>query len=906
MIYDKEFLLELDKQKNKTIYARITALKFDEAPLEQIEGRITQGSINIDGASSVRRTCSMTLVAQNLKINNYYWGLNTKFKLEVGVENTINLNYPKIIWFNQGIYILTTFNTSKATNNFTIQLQGKDKMCLLNGDVGGNLESSVDFGQIEEEVEPGVWVITKIPIYDIIRNMIHQYAGEPYHNIVINDIADYGLELLEYRYDTPLYLYRKIDSDAFTNILINGETVCWYQSGDSWIETTLAELASEQLDLLTETLTGDKAPTAIKFENNDSAEQFYITKVEFGDTAGYRETDLIYAGDLIANAGDSITSVLDKIKNMLGEFEYFYDLDGRFVFQQKQSFINTLYSPIHSAKEQEEYVESLATASASTYIFNGGELITTFNNNPNLLNLRNDYSIWGQRTTASGAEVPVHIRYAIDTKPVYYKTCEYIKDNGEQVISKVYVSEEYSAPGPNDIVVDWREIIYQMSKDYYQLNHKDDFELMIIDNNKQYYPKGITGYEQYYIDIEGFWRQLYNPEGYKDSISAIKENLSEKEKEYNNIESSILNYKELIIITKEEKEKEIENISKKINAFEGQISDNLSDIARYKTYQDDIPQIGREINSYINLSQSILNSYSQRIRALMSRYGYPSSPYQITSVTVRSFYNYLISSSPFDHLESKIKSLQRENEELSDSIKMEELRLIDTEQTFNNSLISLQNEIKRNEILINIYEQEIETLKSKLLEKEQQQQDYEENYYTLESDEYRYWNRNVYEQPDVLNFWFDFLDQGGELSQFNVKNLGRRSKVINDTAIKSIYFRDTPGLVFLNQDEKAPYKSGYRYIQIPAYAQDDMFTISAQGKSAKDKLDELIYQHSYCIESATINTIPIYYLQPNTRISIFDHDSGINGDYIVSKISIPLSYNGTMSITATKAVDNII
>jgi hypothetical protein len=41
---------------------------------------------------------------------------------------------------------------------------------------------------------------------------------------------------------------------------------------------------------------------------------------------------LTYAGDLIANVGETVVSVLDKIKNMLGEFEYFYDLEGHFVF----------------------------------------------------------------------------------------------------------------------------------------------------------------------------------------------------------------------------------------------------------------------------------------------------------------------------------------------------------------------------------------------------------------------------------------------------------------------------------------------------------------------------------------------------------------------------------------------
>jgi hypothetical protein len=59
--------------------------------------------------------------------------------------------------------------------------------------------------------------------------------------------------------------------------------------------------------------------------------------------------------------------------------------------------------------------------------------------------------------------------------------------------------------------VDWREIIYQMAKDFYANNTKDDFELTLAQNNENFYPSGQTGYEQYYIDLLGFWRQLYDP-----------------------------------------------------------------------------------------------------------------------------------------------------------------------------------------------------------------------------------------------------------------------------------------------------------------------------------------------------------------------------------------------------------
>jgi hypothetical protein len=53
---------------------------------------------------------------------------------------------------------------------------------------------------------------------------------------------------------------------------------------------------------------------------------------------------------------------------------------------------------------------------------------------------------------------------------------------------------------------DWREIIYQMARDYYQYGQLENFIAKIIEANGDLYPNGITGYEQYYVDIQGFWR----------------------------------------------------------------------------------------------------------------------------------------------------------------------------------------------------------------------------------------------------------------------------------------------------------------------------------------------------------------------------------------------------------------
>ena len=449
--------------------------------------------------------------------------------------------------------------------------------------------------------------------------------------------------------------------------------------------------------MLVDSLEDTQEPKPIKFVDG-SDQEYYIAKIEYGQTAGYRATDLIYPGDLIANIGESVTQPLDKIKNMLGEFEYFYDLDGRFVFQKKQAFKNTIWTPAENAQEKEEYAESLALASGYSYTFSEGELITQFNNNPNLLNLRNDFSIWGERISL-GQKLPIHLRYAIDKKPEIYSPIEVNADEVAAYNDKYGVSvppqgklDPITSKGPGG----WRDVIYCMAKDYYQYNFLDDFEIKIIDANRENgnYQTGRTGYEQYYADIIGFWRNLYNP-----------------------------------------------NAGQNQNQF------------------------------------------------------YTDGPH-------------------------------------------------------------------------------------------------------------KYWNKNIYEHPELLDFWFDFLDVEGELDQFSVKNVGARTKPVNDTNIKSIYFRETPNVVF-GEDTQGKNGSSYKYIQANDSQMTSMFSISSQGLSAKDKLDELIYNHSYCIESTTITTIPVYYLEPNTRICVYDNKTNLNGDYIISKITLPLTYNGLMTITATKAAESL-
>ena len=72
---------------------------------------------------------------------------------------------------------------------------------MLNGDLGGSVYSLTwDFGSIEITDANGETTIEKYLLENIIREAVHEFAKEPFQNIIINDLSDSGLELLQYNY----------------------------------------------------------------------------------------------------------------------------------------------------------------------------------------------------------------------------------------------------------------------------------------------------------------------------------------------------------------------------------------------------------------------------------------------------------------------------------------------------------------------------------------------------------------------------------------------------------------------------------------------------------------------------------------------------------------------------------
>ena len=757
---DKDFLKALDEWNEREVYIKLVSLDFQENPRTEIQGYATGGSIQVNGASAVRRTCSLTLVTDQININEFDWALETKFRVYIGLKNYIDTErYDDIIWFKQGIYILTSFAQTYNTTGYTISIQGKDKMCLLDGSIGGSLPFSHDFGEIEITHKNGTIEREKIPIYDIIRNAIHTYAQEPYENIIISDLEDCSVELLDYRAkNANLIVFDIFDDEVSFDPTTEESPDGTYTSQIVFEGTTLFE---DLYKLYVEKGSVDNC--IVQYQNS----WYRIVKhVTYGQTVGYRLTDLTYAGDLIFSAGSSITKMLDAIVKQLGEFEYYYDVDGNFIFQRKKIYFNIAWNSGVTTNGV-TYYDNVANNSSSTYTFTNGVLIDSFNNKPQINNIRNDFIVWGKMAGVSGDGRAINFRCAIDDKPVMYKSLL----NGKTYGVSKFIPDE--------------------NGDYY---YQDGQYKRVLPTDTRY-PFVIQYYKQ--VDQDCDWREL---------IYRMAMDQSKSSTEIEKLTTQIANYQ----ITEENTLEKLEQLKKQLTDWEN--TWNTGYDAYYPEFLDTCRW------------RSLYCSKDER-------------PYKI--------------------------------------------------------IINDEGEEERE------YTMELEEFNK-----------WKEN--NGWNPEYVYWDPEkefiTIKNPENLPFWIDFLDSESYLSKYKVSSIGRRTKTVNDPNVKAIFYRTTPPVLFINPLSTEPMSdTKLSYVRMNLVGgMANYFTISTQGKNAGAEMDNLIYTHTYYCESVTLNTIPVYYLEPNTRITVYDEKTGINGEYIIKQFTIQLSHDGTMSITATKAEQSII
>lgn len=448
---DMDFLTQLDKLHMRVQYAKIILLSFkDEEPIKEIQGSITSGNLSVNGSSAIRRTINLTMLASidnsNLEDIDNEISINKKIKVLIGYDNPLKSykDYGDIIWFPCGLFVLSSANISRSTSGWNISITGKDKMCLLDGTAGGTLPASVTFHESLVQLDNGDVEIQYPTIFQIIYEAVNHWGGEAIENIIITDIDEEIKMLVRYMGDKPVY---------FSND---------YQS--------------------------------LSFE----AQEDYPHMFSYGQDAGYKYTDFTYPGELVLNAGDTVVTLLDKIVSTLGNYEYFYNIDGKFVFQEIKNYLNT-GSPLLELSP-EDYVRSYNNAKF-LYSLTDLDTTTAITRNPKYDNVKNDFYVWGKRKTSTGVEVSIRYHLAIDDKPdidLAMQNMWEVKDKKSNLIVRYdfntlddYSVDDYTVTLVGTPCDEWREELYRRA-----LNAQ-------VSNSV---------YDNYYdSELIAEWRNLYNP-----------------------------------------------------------------------------------------------------------------------------------------------------------------------------------------------------------------------------------------------------------------------------------------------------------------------------------------------------------------------------------------------------------
>lgn len=530
---DQYFLKQLDELRLKEQFVRLTVLSWTEEAVSEIQGKAISGSLTLDGTSSVRRTASFTMFAEqkenDLSHIDQDLSINRKVRLEIGFRNTVPtymydtrdektnevthhyVNYKElygdIVWFPLGIFVIFDPSIShQVQQGVTISISLKDKMCLLNGDAGGVIPASVTFSEKEDSNGD----IQKPLISQIIFQLVNHFGAEDAAKIVIEDIDDKIKQVMKYTGSNPIY----------------------------YLETTGGTVTTRRFFLdRTEAL---NAAAATGQDESD------IVTFEYGDDIGFVLTDFVYPGELTCNPGDTVTSVLDKIIAVLGNFEYFYDVYGNFHFQEIKNYLNTTYTTtvMNKLNESPSYDVDFSSGK-SVYTFEGTKLISAVTNAPAYSNVKNDYMVWGVRKSADGeTEIPVRYHLAIDHKPEigqehyvnFYEDDYGITRAGAEFTFTYNNTSEFPNPGAEATLYIVGNLnnrqFYRWSKDrgYYQVK-QDDCMVTTVDWRQELYYEGIeaqdTGADQpyYFAELLNEWPKLFNLKT-QQFYDSVKENPS--------------------------------------------------------------------------------------------------------------------------------------------------------------------------------------------------------------------------------------------------------------------------------------------------------------------------------------------------------------------------------------------
>ena len=360
-------LMDLYTTRLREHYVRITILNWDETEEKgMLTGVVTGGNISVNGNSAVRRTGSLSCVIDkktlhpNITDIKNLIAIDKRTKIEIGLKAPEDIEETEykagdIVWFPQGIFILSGASVQHNINNITLSANLKDKMCLLNGECGGMFSRAMVHTPIYDYSESTDKPVKKNVLFrTLITTLVKEYSGLRDNQIHI-DLGQSG--------------------DKINQIVSwTGKNQLYYKDG-----------------VFSQASLGDGESV-----------------LQYGDAMGFQRVDFTYPIDkeLTSNTGESVVSVLDKIKATLGNFEYFFDINGEFWFQPIANFQNKGSAQdnlVDALKETLDYghpLNSLTDNGKDRYItfdFSNLDWVTAVTNSPKYEAIKNDLSITGVR-----------------------------------------------------------------------------------------------------------------------------------------------------------------------------------------------------------------------------------------------------------------------------------------------------------------------------------------------------------------------------------------------------------------------------------------------------------------------------------------------------------------------------
>lgn len=743
----RNFLKTIDNFVNQKQYVRLTLLNWNEEPLKEIQGVIVSGSLSKDGSSSIRRTCSLTASIDSgeydIENMSYDFAINKKIFIEIGVENHSNqfLDYP-ILWFPQGVFFIASASASSSVSSaVSLQLTLKDKMCGLSGDVSGTLPAAVIFDEMDTQDASGAYVTKKVLVYDIIKELVNHYGGEDLNNIVIEDVPRRIKRVMKWTGSNPLYLVPKQSGSA---------GVVWYAAYIDKPET----LEDGTIEILS------------------------------GQDCGYVYDDFVYDSELSANLGESVTSVLDKIKSYLGNFEYFYDEFGVFHFREVKNYLNTTQATtlINDMKKHDYLVET--TTGKSVYTFSDKDNIISISKTPQFNNIKNDFIIQGKRQgTNSQQQVDVRYHLCIDRKPLPVTSDE----RGNNYYNTYYNLLLYTEESTQEIKAAF-PTVYTTKNDFPSIG---EFNTIYFDatNKFAYYWKDDT--------YKSLKCSAYYPAVDTLSVSTVAETSSEEtqEEETKPVPAPIVNGGYLVKDWRTELY--LEGMLAKKNGI---------DSGNYYAKIDSIAGWQGDVLQYAHNCRIDTDYYFEELDAFWPQV--------------------------YDLVDQKFIG-EKENAEL---------------------------------------------LTSSLTDG---------------------------------NYFLDFIDSStSDLGQFSVSAIGRRTDAVSSDTVNCLFAPEIPNIVFINADEDDKGRTkqqecednGMPYTQV----RGEVFYNLATGgykNGAFDQVKYELYLHTTYQNSVSITGLPVFYLEPNSRIELNDTSTNTYGDYNLNTISIPLGPGNAMTVSCNQSIE---